>query len=53
MARDGVQQQLEQSYMRFAFNRAKMAKRRSMGVIIGVTGYLIKTPRSDFSEEKQ
>jgi hypothetical protein len=24
-----------------------------MGVIIGVTGYLIKTPRFDFSEEKQ
>jgi len=51
MAGQGGRVQLEQSDMRLALNRAKMAKEGFLCTAIGETQQLIKNPRTDVREE--
>jgi len=53
MARQGGWVQLEQSDMRLALNRAKMAKEGLLRAAIEETHYRIKKPRTEVQEEKK
>ena len=53
MARQGCRVQLEQSDMRLALNRAKMAKGRFLWAAIEETQQLIKKSRTKVQEEKK
>jgi len=53
MARQEGRVQLEQSNMRLALNKAKMAKEGSSRTTIEETKYLIKKPCAEVREEKK
>ena len=53
MARQGGQVQLEQSNMRLALNKAKMAAEGFLRTAIEETQQLIKNPRAKVREEKK
>jgi len=53
MARQGGRVQLEQSDMRLALNRAKMAKRGFLCIAIEVTEYVLKKGCAEVQEEKK